>query len=64
MKPSYIHDFSVSTPLESEEGGPGGRRDDPHGAPQHVGHQGDQDERQLELLVGISHISSKTINQE
>ena len=46
-KQTYIEnwhrrDFSVSAPLEGE-GGPGGRRDDRHGAPQHVGHQGHQD---------------------
>ena len=39
----HRRDFSVSAPLEGEEGGPGGRRDDRHGAPQHVGHQGHQD---------------------
>ena len=47
-KQTYIEnwhrrDFSVSAPLEGEEGGPGGRRDDRHGAPQHVEHQGHQD---------------------
>ena len=39
----HRRDSSVSAPLEGKEGGPGGRRDDRHGVPQHVGHQGHQD---------------------
>ena len=49
-RPSYIPDFGVSAPPGGEGGGPGGRRDEQHDAPQHVGHQGQKEVRQLEVL--------------
>ena len=49
-RPSYIPDFGVSAPPGGDGGGPGGRRDKQHDAPQHVGHQGQKEVRQLEVL--------------
>ena len=49
-RPSYIPDFGVSAPPGGDGVGLGGRQDKQHDAPQHVGHQGQKEVRQLEVL--------------